>query len=154
MVLLVLSGINKSLIMTDPLTALVGKSFGIAATAHNGQYRRDGTTPYIKHPMAVADRVIKYGYEYVCVAYLHDVLEDTNVTYDILIENGIPENIVKAVEILTKGEDQNYDEYLYYVKSNEVAKRVKIADILSNLADDPTDKQIIKYAKALTYLMS
>jgi len=56
--------------------------------------------------------------------------------------------------ILTKGEGQNYDEYLYYVKSNELAKRVKIADILSNLADDPTDKQIVKYAKALTYLMS
>ena len=55
--------------MIDSPSVLVGKVFGIAANAHNGQYRRDGTTPYIKHSMAVADRVIKYGYEYVCVAY-------------------------------------------------------------------------------------
>jgi len=104
--------------MTDSPSVLVGKVFGIAASVHAGQYRRDGKTPYIKHPSAVADRVIKYGHEYVCVAYLHDVLEDTNVTYDILIEEGIPENIVKAVEILTKGEGQNYDEYLYYVNQS------------------------------------
>lgn len=140
--------------MTDSPYLLIGKVWQIATKAHEGQFRRDGVTPYIKHPMAVADRVGKYGHEYVCVAMLHDIIEDTSVTYDILIEEGIPENIVKAVEILTKGEGQNYDEYLYYVKSNELTKRVKIADILSNLADDPTDKQIVKYAKALTYLMS
>ena len=141
--------------MTDSPSVLVGRVFGIAASAHAGQYRRDGKTPYVKHPVAVADRVAKYGHEYVCVAYLHDVIEDSSVTYEVIVTGkGIPENIVKAVEILTKGEGQNYDEYLYYVKSNELAKRVKIVDILSNLADDPTDKQIVKYAKALTYLMS
>lgn len=49
--------------MTDSPSVLLGKVFGIAATAHNDQYRRDIKSPYIKHPMAVADRVTKYGHE-------------------------------------------------------------------------------------------
>ena len=139
--------------MTDSPSVLVGKVFAIAATAHKGQYRRDGKTPYIKHPMSVADRVTKYGHEYVSVAYLHDVLEDTNVSVQDLYDLDVPTNIVVAVIQLTKHKGINYDDYLKNIKSNELARRVKIADILSNLADDPSDKQIVKYAKGLTYLM-
>ena len=144
--------------MTDSPFILVGKVFGIAAAAHNGQFRRDGKTPYIKHPMAVADRVSKYGHEYVCVAYLHDVLEDTDVTAQDLLNQGIPSNIVEAVKDLTKEKGMHYsgyyfDEYLFTIKRNELARRVKIADMLANLADDPTDKQIVKYSKGLQYLL-
>ena len=140
--------------MNDSSNDLLGKVIGIALTAHAGQFRRDGVTPYFRHPMAVADRVAKYGHEYVYVAYLHDVLEDVNMGliqdfYDL----GIPENIITAVILLTKHKGVNYDDYLKNIKSNELARRVKIADMLSNLADDPTDKQIVKYAKGLTYLM-
>ena len=139
--------------MNDVSLDLVSKAYAIAEAAHAGQFRRDGKTPYIKHPMAVAERVVRYGRDYVCVAYLHDVLEDTSVGYDDLENAGIPENILKAVEILTKSEVQSYDEYLYFVKQNELARRVKIADMLSNLSDNPSNNQIKKYAKGLLFLV-
>jgi (p)ppGpp synthase/HD superfamily hydrolase len=142
--------------MTDSSNGLINKVCKLAKDAHAGQFRRDGVTPYIKHPMQVADRVRHLGHEYVCVAYLHDVLEDTKVTYSDLENEGIPENIIKAVEILSKNlynENVSYDQYLSCVKKNELARKVKIADMISNLADNPTDKQIKKYAKGLLFLV-
>lgn len=136
---------------------LVNKSLDIARKAHAGQFRRDGVTEYIAHPIDVANRVKKFGLEYVCVAYLHDVLEDTLLMPYDLINQGIPKHIVEAVKILTKEKGMNYagyyfDEYLAMVKQNELARRVKIADMISNLADNPTDKQISRYANGLVYL--
>jgi (p)ppGpp synthase/HD superfamily hydrolase len=139
--------------MTNSPNVLIGKVFNIAKNAHNGQFRRDGVTPYFKHPMDVADRVHHLGHEYVCVAYLHDIFEDTKVTYSDLEKEGIPENILKAVEILTKSKDIIYDEYLHSIKCNELARQVKIADMISNLSDHPTEKQIRKYAKGLLFLI-
>jgi (p)ppGpp synthase/HD superfamily hydrolase len=143
--------------MTDSsANFLISLSMQIAIKAHFGQYRRDGVTPYIKHPIAVADRVSHLGYEYACVAYLHDVIEDTKVTDSDLKDEGIPENILKAVAILSKNlynENVSYDQYLSCVKKNELARKVKIADMISNLADNPTDKQIKKYAKGLLFLV-
>lgn len=124
----------------------------IASKAHAGQYRRNGYTPYIEHPYAVADRVEHLGYKYICVALLHDVLEDTNVTAHDLLAAGVEEDIVAAVQILTKHPSRSYDEYLKVVKSNDLARNVKIADMLSNLADSPTNKQIRKYATGLLFL--
>lgn len=135
-------------------SVLVGNVRMIAINAHKGQYRRDGVTPYINHPFAVADRVDHLGHEYVCVALLHDVLEDTQVSVQDLYDVGVPANIVVAVIVLTKHEGISYDDYLKNIKQNELARRVKIADMISNLADNPTDKQIKKYAKGLDFLMN
>lgn len=143
---------------------LVTKCRNIARQAHSGQFRRDGITEYIIHPITVAGKVAKFGYEYECVAYLHDVLEDTHVTAKDLLAQGVPSNIVEAVKLLTQEEGimsrrlsydgYYFDEYLYNIKNNELARRVKVADMLSNLGDNPTDKQIVKYAKGLVYLMA
>ena len=124
--------------------------------AHFNQYRRDGKTPYIEHIYAVEKRVSHFGNDYRAVAVCHDILEDTKVTYSELENEDIPENILKAVEILSKNlynENVSYDQYLSCVKKNELARKVKIADMLSNLADNPTDKQIKKYAKGLLFLV-
>lgn len=121
--------------------------------AHFNQYRRDGKTPYIEHIYAVEKRVSHFGNDYRAVAVCHDILEDTKVTYSDLENEGVPENILKAVEILTKSDDISYDQYLSCVKKNELARKVKIADMISNLADNPTDKQIKKYAKGLLFLV-
>jgi (p)ppGpp synthase/HD superfamily hydrolase len=124
----------------------------IALSAHANQYRRNGYTPYIEHPYAVADRVEHLGYKYICVALLHDVLEDTKVTANDLLAAGVEEDIVVAVQLLTKHPSCSYDEYLKLVKFNNLACHVKIADMLSNLADSPTNKQIRKYATGLLFL--
>lgn len=131
---------------------LVELASQIASDAHAGQYRRDGTTPYIEHPAAVASRAPKSP-ESQAAAWLHDVLEDTELTRDDLLDRGIPESIVVAVEALTKQEGLSYEKNLRRVASNEIARGVKVADMLSNLADSPTKNQIRKYACGLLLLL-
>ncbi|MBD5779917.1 GTP pyrophosphokinase [Pelagicoccus sp. NFK12] len=123
----------------------------IATQAHDGQYRRNGQVPYIEHPRAVASRVGE-DVEAQVVAWLHDVLEDCDVSKEQLQEAGIPEQCIAAVELLSKTPGEDYDAYLERVAANPLASKVKIADMISNLADHPTNKQLKKYAKGLTRL--
>lgn len=132
---------------------LISKCLEIAINAHAGQYRRDGSTHYMDHVYEVTKRVKKFDDDHICVALLHDVIEDSDITADDLLKEGVPEHIVEAVSLLTKYVGTTYKKYLVEVKANELARRVKIADMLSNLADDPTDNQIKKYAKGLDFLV-
>ena len=123
----------------------------IATKAHEGQFRRGGVIPYIEHPRAVVSRV-EGDFDAMAVAWLHDVVEDTTYTADSLLQEGIPPHIVDAVELLTKTREVPYEGYLDRVAASPLATRVKIADMLSNLADNPTQKQIRKYSKGLLRL--
>ena len=122
----------------------------IAREAHEGQTRRDGVTPYIVHPEEVASRVDSPDLK--VVAWLHDVIEDTPMTAEDLIDKGIKEDHVEAVILLTKKKGMSNIEYWEPMKGNPLARKVKVADMLTNLADDPTDYQKEKYAKGLEYL--
>jgi len=124
----------------------------IATAAHDGQFRRDGVTPYITHPAAVAKRVAG-DRRMEAAAWLHDVLEDTNETPESLADKGIPHDVITSVRILTKSDDRPYDDYLENVLTDTIACRVKVADMLSNLADQPTDRQIRKYSYGLLKLV-
>ena len=134
---------------------MVTRAYEIAAIAHARQFRFDGKTPYIEHPWRVMSRLVENGYgtEYQAVALLHDVLEDTDVTAKDLLDKEIPENIVYAVIILTKEDGVDYGVYLDKVRNNELARVVKIADMIDNLSDKPSKKQIIKYATGLLTLV-
>lgn len=123
----------------------------IATEAHEGQFRRGGVVPYIEHPRAVVSRV-GADEEAQVVAWLHDVIEDTDVTAEELVQRGIPAPLVEAVVALTKTRETVYEEYLEAIAASPLATQVKIADMLSNLADHPTKKQIRKYAKGLLRL--
>src|SRR5579883_2608932 len=140
--------------MNEPAAIeLVSTAAAIARRAHAGQFRRDGKTPYIQHPEAVARRLAG-DTKSEAVAWLHDVLEDTEISPEELLAHGLPLDVVSAVVALTREKSVPYEDYLRGVKENAIAKKVKIADIVSNLADSPTDQQIAKYAKALLYLLS
>lgn len=124
----------------------------IATKAHQGQFRRDGKTPYISHPQRVAKR-LEGNPQAQAVAWLHDVLEDTSVTSTELRQAGLGEDIIKAVEILTKTRGVKYLDYLQRVKASDLARQVKIQDMLDNLSDKPSDKQIVKYARGFLVLI-
>lgn len=111
----------------------------IAKTAHGGQVDKAGID-YIKHPEAVASFVNTA--EEKATAYLHDVLEDTEITANDLLRAGIPHNIVEAVQVLTKERYTPYFEYLSKVKENSLARTVKLADL----------KRLEKYRKAIQFL--
>lgn len=126
---------------------LVALAEKLAREAHAGQLRRDGVTPYIKHQEEVA------GYftdpESQAIAWLHDTIEDTELTPHRLERAGMPEHIIAAVRVLTHSPNEPYKDYMERVMVHPLARRVKFADIICNLTSDPSDRQQVKYAMAL-----
>lgn len=111
---------------------LVAAADRVAAAAHDGQLDKAGH-PYIEHPRRVAARVAHLGVEVVMVALLHDVVEDTQVTLDVLAAT-FPPQVVAAVDTITKRAGEPRDDYYARVAANPIATVVKRADI-----DDNTD---------------
>ncbi len=134
-------------------TTIIKVAENIARKAHQGQFRRDGITPYIVHPEREVSRLSENS-EAQAVAWLHDVLEDTGISEKSLLDAGITENIVAAVKVLTKSDGIDYENYLIKVRDNDLARKVKVEDMLDNLSDSPTKKQIVKYAKGLLILFN
>lgn len=131
-------------------------AYEIAQKAHAGQVDKAGMD-YIKHPEAVASFVNTN--EEKATAYLHDVLEDTEITANDLLSAGIPHKVVEAVQVLTKEKYTPYFEYLSRVKENSLARTVKLADLKHNsdrsrLAriTDKDLKRLEKYRKAIQFL--
>jgi guanosine-3',5'-bis(diphosphate) 3'-pyrophosphohydrolase len=126
----------------------------IATEAHVGQTRFDKVTPYITHPLRVADMFSTELVGLKEIAVLHDVLEDTDVTAQDLLKQGVSPWVVTAVVALTKLPGEDYMVYLARVKSNMQATQVKVRDILDNLSDSPTPNMVKKYASALKFLLT
>lgn len=129
---------------------LLGKVLVLATNAHAGQFDKGGQ-PYIMHPLAVMNILQTNDEQLQCIALLHDVLEDTNVTVDDLYAIGCTNRIIDAVLMLTKAENQSYEEYQACVFSNEDAMRVKMADLQHNSdirrLKGVTDKDLARTAK-------
>lgn len=103
-----------------------------ARKAHAGQVDKGGH-PYVEHLAAVAngcDDVIS-----MTVGWLHDIIEDTDVTEDDLRREGFSEEVIEAVSLLTKVYDDRFDyyEYLSAICENRLARTVKRADLLNNM---------------------
>jgi (p)ppGpp synthase/HD superfamily hydrolase len=133
----------------------------IAREAHKGQYRKMGDDkgkPYIIHPERVAgmfdkcDSDADWIDDCKAIAWLHDVIEDTSVTADRLLSKGVPDHIVQSVVALTKVEGEFYPKYLDRVKSDQLARLVKIADIQDNLKSLKRGSLRDKYCLALLHL--
>lgn len=135
----------------------VKKAVEIATIAHDGQVDK-ADMPYFLHPQRVADRMETP--EGKVVAWLHDVVEDTGVTLDKVREMFGPET-AEAVDALTHRKGEAWADYLTRVKGNDMAKVVKISDLIdnSNLSRLPevSAKDVLrqaKYNRALIYLMN
>src|SRR5262245_30841997 len=115
--------------------ATIERALQIAAKAHEGQRDKEGL-PYILHPLRVMMRV--RGEDAQVVAVLHDVVEDTAVTPDDLRQAGFGEAILAAVVCVTHRKDEPYADYVVRCKGNEVARRVKLADLEDNSRLDRT----------------
>ena len=96
------------------------------------------------------------------VAILHDVVEDTSWTFDALRDEGFSEKIIEALKTVTKhSEEENYDDFIQRSLTNDIGRRVKIADLRENLdltrigELSVTDiKRLNKYREALHTLES
>lgn len=134
------------------LTRLASK---IAYKAHEGQTDKAGV-PYIFHPIHIAEQMDSE--ESCVVALLHDVIEDSDITLEILSKY-FNDNIIAALRVLTKKENDDYVMYIKRVKTNKLATKVKIKDLEHNRdltrLDEVTDKdrkRSMKYWEAIRYL--
>ena len=109
-------------------TELTIKAMNLAYHAHHGQFDKGGV-PYIFHPIHLAEEMDD---EFsTCVALLHDTVEDTAVTLEDL-EKEFPAEVVRAVRLLTHGEDVDYFDYVRAIRQNPIAVKVKLADLRHN----------------------
>jgi (p)ppGpp synthase/HD superfamily hydrolase len=107
------------------------KAIEIASEAHKGQQDRYGA-PYLGH----VTRVMNSGKtdDERIVGVLHDVIEDTALTFDQLEVQGFSKHIIDAIRCLSKTSDEeDYDEYLERVKTNSLAITVKLYDLTDNM---------------------
>lgn len=138
--------------MNDASDIMVERARAIAIIGHFGQFRHDGTTPYIKHPEDVANRCSNNNER--CVGWLHDILEDTSVSADAL-RQVFPEHIVEAVVAITKASGWLSEaEYIEAILTSPLAATVKLYDMASNLADKPTAKQVERYNRMTDILIT
>ena len=106
-----------------------------ATKKHQGQFRVGGV-PYITHPVAVAEYLKNKNFpiEYQIAGLFHDLLEDTDTTYD-EIEKITNTEIAKSVKLLTKESGYDMKQYIERIKDNEMARMVKLADRIHNLSE-------------------
>jgi len=140
-------------------TPLIFKAMEIAYNAHSGQLDKSGV-PYIFHPAYLAAHM-DTEHE-IITALLHDVVEDTEVTFDDLAAAGFPIEVLEAVKLLTHNDNSPYFEYISRVAANQIARKVKLADLRHN--GNPTRtilpehnnagfiKRMERYAKAVEIL--
>lgn len=131
----------------------------IAFDAHNGQYDKSGL-PYILHPIHLAEQMTDETS--IIVALLHDVVEDSNYTLEELSKYGLgkeKEEVIETLRLLTHDKSVPYMDYIEAIKSNPIARKVKIADLkhnsdLTRLKPTKVDlKRVEKYKQALEILM-
>lgn len=105
-------------------------AIALAVEAHRGQRDRAGA-PYVLHPLRMMFRVETDAER--MAAVLHDVVEDTDWTLDDLRAEGFPEEVVRAVDHLSRREGEGYEEFVRRAAAHPVARRVKIADLEDNM---------------------
>lgn len=110
--------------------SLLEKALQLAVKGHKGQTDRAGV-PYVFHPIRIMCRMETEDQK--IVALLHDLVEDTDYTLEDLKKEGFPERIVRAVDCLTKREDEAYQELVNRAKKNPIAIHVKIGDLEDNM---------------------
>lgn len=133
---------------------MLGKAIAITAEAFKDKKDRGGQ-PYILHCLEVMNGVKHLGEEVMCIAVMHDLIEDTDYNVSDLEEMGFPERVVKGVKFLTRLPQDSYEFYIKVLSLNEDARAVKLKDLEHNSnplrlkrVNEKDLKRIEKYHKA------
>jgi len=110
---------------------MLANAIRLASDMHYGQFDKGGA-PYILHVLKVFHYTKSDDTEVQCAAILHDLCEDTKVTFQDLLVKGFTENVVNTVRLLTKQRGQTQQEYLDGILTSRSAMLVKLADLRHN----------------------
>lgn len=140
------------MIYTD-LTKLAMK---IAFETHKSQVDKSGL-PYIYHPIHLAEQMDDELS--VCAALLHDVVEDTQISFPELQNMGVCTEVIEALKLLTHDDAIPYMDYVKKIKENPIARKVKLADLKHNsdltrldVVDEKAKTRVKKYEHAIQIL--
>jgi (p)ppGpp synthase/HD superfamily hydrolase len=110
--------------------ATVEDAVSIAAQAHKGQ-KDKADAPYLLHPLRLMLRMDSEAA--MMAAVLHDVVEDTDWTIERLRGEGFSDEVLEAVECLTHRDGESYQDFVERVRTNPIARQVKVADLEDNM---------------------
>ena len=125
---------------------LVLKAKDWAIERHKGQTRKNSNEPYSNHPIRVAELAgvteqalmqsedWKDSWDMRCAGYMHDLIEDTNTTWQEIAKN-FTGRIADIVVILSKKDGENYLDFITRIKLDYTATKVKLADLKDNMRD-------------------
>ncbi len=137
-------------------TNLTKKALRLSFEAHKGQVDKTGM-PYVFHPFHLAEQMDD-EISTVC-ALLHDVVEDTDITFENLLQMGFPQTVIDVLKLLTHEDSIPYMDYVAKIAGNPIAKKVKIADLTHNsdttrldVVDEKAESRCKKYQQALEIL--
>lgn len=137
---------------------MVSTAIAIAGVAFEHKFDKGGN-PYIEHCLSVMNRMPKSDPEIRAAAVLHDLIEDTDWSFDDLRKEGFSERVIETVRMLTHDHTVSYDDYIRKIRTNDDARRIKLADLEDNSnitrlkglrAKDFA--RLEKYCKAYVYL--
>ena len=134
-------------------------AIALAISEHRGQRDKIGK-PYIFHPLRVMQHMDTDKEK--IVAVLHDVVEDTSITLDDLLSKGYSNEIVDAIDCLSKRGSEEYFDYIERVKKSPMAIQVKLADLQDNMdpnripdeSEQAKKERLAVYKKAYKILMA
>lgn len=137
-------------------TPTTKKAMKVCFQAHKDQTDKSGI-PYVFHPIHLAEQMTDE--DTTVVALLHDVVEDTSYTIEDLAALGFNDRVLAAIQLMTHADDVPYMDYVAKIKSNPIAKAVKLADLAHNsditrmdVIDEKAIARVEKYAKAIKLL--
>ena len=137
-------------------TEMTNKAMKLAYQAHQGQTDKSGL-PYVFHPFHLAEQMDTE--ETVTVALLHDVVEDTDYTLEDLRRMGFPDSVTDALALMTHDPSVPYLDYVKRLKSNPIARAVKLADLTHNsdlsrlpVVTEKDLKRVEKYREAMNLI--
>jgi (p)ppGpp synthase/HD superfamily hydrolase len=147
----------------DPPSPTLEDAIALAAHWHRGQrYPSVTGEPFILHPLRVMLQLDSDDAR--IVAVLHDVLEDTACSVIDLRRAGYSDSVIEALERLTRRDGEAYDPYIERIAGDPLARQVKLADLMDNLANNrrlaavsarrDVRERITRYERALARLQA
>lgn len=132
------------------------KALKLCFEAHKNQVDKSGM-PYVFHPFHLAEQMTDE--RTTIVALLHDIVEDTDYTFDDIRNMGFENEVIEALVLMTHDKPVPYMEYVAQIKTNPIARAVKLADLQHNsdlsrldFVDEKAIKRKEKYSEAIRLL--
>ena len=137
-------------------TDLTKKALKLCFEAHKEQVDKSGM-PYVFHPFHLAEQMTDEATT--VVALIHDVVEDTDTTFEYLEKQGFSVEMINALKLLTHDKGVPYMDYIAEIKKKNIATKVKLADLRHNsdltrldVIDEKALNRKEKYEKAIKLL--